>query len=312
MPTRGSDTRLEVAQLSHPGRKRTNNEDWLGAFQPEDKQRLATKGRLFLVADGMGGHRSGELASRRAVDHVIRTYFDDPDPDVPASLEQAIQAANATLYAAAADSQGSNRWGTTLIAAVIQDSEQAVTRLWIANVGDSRAYLRRGSQLRQLSHDHSLAAAGLGGEGLGRHVITRALGLRPEVTVDIFPFRLQPGDEVLLCSDGLTGPLPDHRIQAILERHGPEEAVRRLAEAANERGGPDNMSMILIRLTGQASSWQDAWRSLLGRFEPRRLGQAHIPRDTIWGLPTWVFLGLALLTSLALLGLGFALGWALF
>jgi len=312
----GTSLQLEVGQFSHPGRKRTNNEDWLGAFQPDDAGRLATKGSLFLVADGMGGHRSGELASRRAVDHVIRTYFDDPDPDVAASLERAIQAANSALYAAAAESPERGRCGTTLVAAVIQEQRPRAlglggAGLWIANVGDSRAYLSRGRELRQLSRDHSWAAAvrgqtAKGGEGPGQHVVTRALGLRPEVKVDIFAFRLQPGDQILLCSDGLTGPLPDDEIGAIVQRRAPQEAARRLVEAANGQGGPDNVSVILVRLASQPSSWREAWDTVVDRFWPGDVGQAAA------GLSTAALIALVLLAVLVLLGLGFVLGWVLF
>ncbi len=312
MTARGSNLWLEVGQFSHPGRKRTNNEDWLGTFQPDDADRLVTKGRLFLVADGMGGHRSGELASRRAVDHVIRTYFDDPDPEVAASLERAIQTANTILYATTAGEHESNRSGTTLVVAVIQDRDQGPATLWIANVGDSRAYLLRDRAMHQLSRDHSLAAAGLGGAAFGRHVVTRALGLRPEVKVDISPFKLQPGDRILLCSDGLTGPLPDPEIQAILERHPPQEAAQRLIEAANDRGGPDNVSVILIRLMSQPSSWREAWGSLRDRFRPTGFDQAGMLGPAPSGLPTTLLIGLVLLTILVLVGLGFVVGSVLF
>lgn len=312
MITSGSNLQLEVGQFSHPGRKRTNNEDWLGAFQPEDAGRRLAKGCLFIVADGMGGHRSGELASRRAVDHVIRTYFDDPDPDAAASLERSIRSANASLYAAAEGNLDSGRSGTTLVAAVIQERRGSRARVWIANVGDSRAYLLHGRQMQQLSRDHSWAAAGLGGAGLGRHVVTRALGLRPEVKVDIFPFGLQSGDQILLCSDGLTGPLPDPDIQAILDRHPPQEAAQKLVEAANDRGGPDNVSAIVIRLSGQASSWEGLWDAILDLFGPGDIERAGEPRPRHAGLSRVLLVVLAVLVMLALVGLGFVLGSALF
>jgi len=304
----GSDLQIEVGQFSHPGRKRTNNEDWLGTFRPDDARRLATKGSLFLVADGMGGHRDGELASRQAVDTVIRAYFDDPDPDVAASLERAIQGANAALYAGAADGPRHGRGGTTLVAAVIR--ERGGTGLWIANVGDSRAYLLRGRELRQLSRDHSWAAAVGGGsrgdgEGPGRHVVTRALGQRPQVKVDLFVHKLRPGDRLLLCTDGLTGPLPDAEIRAIVQRRTPQEAARRLIEAANERGGPDNVSAIVVRLGGRPASWPGAGRALLDRLWSGGGEQGS-------SLPAPVIVGLILLAALILLGLGFFLGQVLF
>jgi len=304
----GSGLQLEVGQFSHPGRKRTNNEDWLGAFRPDDARRLATKGSLFLVADGMGGHRDGELASRRAVDMVIRTYFEDPDPDVAASLERAIQTANAALYAGTADGPQRGRGGTTLVAAIIR--ERGGTGLWIANVGDSRAYLLRGRELRQLSRDHSWAAAVAGGspgggDGPGRHVVTRALGQRSKVKVDLFAHRLRPGDRLLLCTDGLTGPLPDAEIRAIIQHRPPQEAARRLVQAANERGGPDNVSVIVVRLASQPASWPQAWQMLLDRLWPGGAEQDSGP-------PLAVVIAMVLLVALVLLGLGFLLGQVLF
>jgi serine/threonine protein phosphatase PrpC len=247
----GMSVRLEIGQFSHPGRQRPNNEDWLGTFQPDDARRLARKGRLFLVADGMGGHQSGELASRQAVDYVIRAYMDDPASDVAASLRRAIEAANASLYARSVRAEGRLRSGTTLVVAVVRARD-----LWIANVGDSRAYLWRAGQLRRLSRDHTLfpvAANGLPGrEGRsGSHIITRALGTRPNVQVDLFPVRkLYTGDRILLCSDGLTTPLSDDEICQNVAAHPPQKAAEVLVHAANDRGGPDNVSVIVIQVVG--------------------------------------------------------------
>ena len=283
--------RLDIGQFSHAGRKRSHNEDWLGAFQPEDPARLAHKGRLFLVADGMGGHRGGELASRRAVDRAIRAYVDDPDADPGQSLRRAITEANAALHAQTAGEEGRERWGTTLVAAVVRGDE-----LWIANVGDSRAYLLRDGQLRQLSRDHSLAAeigVSAGENWIGRHVITRALGRKPEVEVDVFaPLRLRVGDRILLCSDGLTTPLSDDEIGAIAGRGAPQAAAEALVQAANERGGPDNISVILIAVTGREKG---ASSLLTGK-----------------GLRWPILLAMALLFALAVVGLGFVLGLLIF
>ena len=250
---------LEVGQFSHPGRKRTNNEDWLGTFQPEDGDQLDTKGSLFLVADGMGGHRSGEMASRRAVDQVIRAYFDDPDTDPAGSLQRAFRTANAALYAQTGDGGTARRAGTTLVAAAVRHD-----KLWIANIGDSRAYLLRNVKLRRLSRDHSWASAGaqagLSENWIGRHIITRALGLKQSVEVDSYvPLDLQVGDRILLCTDGLTTPLVDKEIEHIASRHTAQHAAEALVQAANDRGGPDNVSVILIEVTGRSTA--GGWRT---------------------------------------------------
>lgn len=313
-----STLRLGVGQFSHAGRQRSKNEDWLGRFQPEDAERLARKGSLFLVADGMGGHQSGELASRRAVDQIIRNYVDDPTAEVGTSLRQAIELANASLY-----TEGQRReevakgrgWGTTLVAAVVRHDE-----LWIANVGDSRAYLLRGGRLRQLSRDHVLFPEGEGGAAAGsrkgKHIITRALGRKANVEVDmLLPLKLREGDRVVLCSDGLTTPLSDGQICDIAGRDSPQKAAEALVRAANERGGPDNVSVIVLGAYGRrsASVWDDfreigqtltsseVWRKALGGVQQTLPGGDQ-------GLQSPVFIAVIVLIILILIGLGFVLG----
>jgi serine/threonine protein phosphatase PrpC len=304
--------RLEIGQFSHPGRQRANNEDWLGTFQPDDPARLASKGCLFLVADGMGGHQSGELASRQVVDRVIRDYVDDPELEVAASLRQAIEAANASLYARSAKLEGRPRSGSTLVAAVVRGVE-----LWIANVGDSRAYLLHGGELRQLTRDHALFP--LTGnhipaeEAPGRHIITRALGTKPSVEVDVFPpLRLRRGDRLILCSDGLTAPLSGAEILRVVANLGPQESAEALVQAANDRGGPDNVSVIVIQVVGHMLGWAsvprfrvETWGAMLQRL-------LHLLPGGDQGLRSPLFLVTILLGVLVLIGLGFILGLILF
>jgi serine/threonine protein phosphatase PrpC len=306
--------RLEIGQFSDPGRKRANNEDWLGAFQPEDALRLTSKGSLFLVADGMGGHQSGEMASRRAVDHVIRTYLEDSSADVQASLAQAIRSANSALYGAASERGTGQRWGTTLVAAVVRNEE-----LWIANVGDSRAYLIHNGKIRRLTQDHSWAGMGRGremeGDWIGRHIVTRALGLRPEVEVDLFPaVRLVPGDRVLLCSDGLSAPLDDDLIGDIARRRGPQQAAEALVATANSKGGPDNVSVVLIEMTRRQKG--RVLDMLAGWIPPRLRLQAASPVGQRvgekMGSPSGLWLVLLFLIALVLVGIGFLLGLVIF
>lgn len=310
--------RLDTGQYSHAGRRRKNNEDWLGTFRPEDPERLARKGILFLVADGMGGHQGGEMASRRAVDQVIRVYYDDPSANVPQSLGRAVELANAELYAEAARDQGGRKWGTTLVAAVVRHDE-----LWIANVGDSRAYLLRRGNLRQLSEDHSLAKAAGGdmpsGDWIGRHIITRALGLKPKVEVDLFPaVKLHAGDRVLLCSDGLTSPLSDAEIRDLALRYEPQKAALALVKAANEKGGPDNISVILFSVTDLkvALSWQTPGELLSMLIQPEtwRLVVEDLLGTSLGGqgCRSPVFVVLVVLLIVAVVGLGFILGLLLF
>jgi protein phosphatase len=281
---------LEVGQFSHQGLQRPNNEDWLGTFQPDDEVRLACLGSLFLVADGMGGHQSGELASRVAVDRVIGHYVDNDIESVPAGLTQAFEAANASLYQKTSGRPGRGKAGTTLLAAVVRQGE-----LWIANVGDSRAYLLRSGRLHQISHDHSWVAELSADRGLApgqppapRYLITRALGLKPEVAVDVYPpVTLRHGDRILLCTDGLTAALSDPEIGTIAARYPPQQASQALIQAANDRGGPDNVSVIVIELAEAVSSQARRWRPL-------------------------VLILVTAFVAVALIVLGFVLGWLLF
>ncbi len=291
-----SELELETGQFSDPGRKRLNNEDWLGTFQPEDAGRLAEKGSLFLLADGMGGHRSGEMASRQAVDRTIRAYLETRERDVGAGLQRAVEAANAALCTSAVRRQQGENSGTTLVAGVIRRGA-----LWVANVGDSRAYLLHRGSLAQISEDHSWAAAGaragLSEEWAGRHVLTRALGTRPVVEVDIFgPLPLEVGDRLILCSDGLTSTLDDARIQEIAARYSPQKASEVLVQAANERGGPDNISVLMVEVKGPGQQ---------ARTSQREPGREGLP-----ALGTLV--AAAILGAMILIALGFVLGLLLF
>jgi protein phosphatase len=311
---------LSVGQFSHPGRKRSNNEDWLGAFQPDDAQRLERKGCLFLVADGMGGHKSGELASRRAVDRVIRYYVDNPSKDVAACLRIAVEKANAKLYdeGQRRDPGGSRRgWGTTLVGAVVRQD-----KLWIANVGDSRAYLLREGELSQLSKDHVLFPEEDNaeiGNWLGKHVINRALGRKSSVEVDVFaPLRLLVGDRVLLCTDGLTTPVSDEQIRSIAGRYPAQKAAEALIQAANQVGGPDNVSVILVEVTSKTASVRhtivEMWETLTSPDFWQRTSmhiQQALPEGN-QGLRSPLVVALIVLIILVLLGLGFILGLILF
>jgi serine/threonine protein phosphatase PrpC len=200
----------------------------------------------------MGGHAAGEVASKEAIQTLYATYYNDGAADPSRSLRRAVKQANTRILARAASDQGKQGMGTTLVAAVIRDN-----RLIVANVGDSRAYLFRDGELRQITRDHSWVAealaAGLITEEQARthayrNLITRALGQRPEVKVDLIQERLRPGDLLLLCSDGLTNEVDDARIAHVLSQGSPVESVRSLVILANRGGGRDNISAVVARV----------------------------------------------------------------
>jgi serine/threonine protein phosphatase PrpC len=243
---------LDVAQLTDVGRKREHNEDNMAYVIPKDPQVMANKGALFIVADGMGGHAAGEVASEIAVDTVSNMYYQDDSDDVAVSLLRAIKRANASIHQRAAENMLRTGMGTTCVTAVLRGN-----MAYIANVGDSRAYLLRGGQVKQISQDHSWVAeqvrAGLLTDDQARthaqrNVITRCLGTQAEVDVDVFHEELNQGDSLVLCTDGLSAMVSEEELQGIVHQFVPQESVYHLVERANENGGPDNITAIVVRV----------------------------------------------------------------
>jgi len=241
---------LVAVKLTDTGRVRPHNEDYVDFFVPPDPQQQARKGAIYLVADGMGGHQAGEVASRGAVETTIQRYYADTSRDVGKSLVRAVQAANQQIHAQAQTDLSKSGMGTTLVAAVTLGR-----KVYVANVGDSRAYLINKSSMTQITDDHSwveeqVRAGLLTPDQAKRHpqrnLVTRALGSKPSVDVDLFEGKVSTGDVIFLCSDGLTGRVEDHEIAAIVRDHPPHEAAQLLVDAANERGGSDNITVLIV------------------------------------------------------------------
>ncbi|HWA96461.1 MAG TPA: Stp1/IreP family PP2C-type Ser/Thr phosphatase [Terracidiphilus sp.] len=235
-----------AAAITDRGRKRPSNEDAFG-YSVEDG--------VFLVCDGMGGAAAGEVASSLAVDEILK-QLDHTNGhgklSPPRAAEQAIMAANDSIYDRAQRNRKLSGMGTTMVALVTRDRHA-----WLLNIGDSRGYRLRKGNLEQITLDHSLVEeqVRLGrmsrAEALRsplRNVITRALGTQNRVTPDIFEMDAEPGDLFLLCTDGLTRELSDRDIEAILLSNlSLEEACSRLVEDAKKAGGHDNITCLLIR-----------------------------------------------------------------
>jgi serine/threonine protein phosphatase PrpC len=241
---------LQIVKLTDVGRLRPHNEDYLDSYIPSDPQALERKGAIFLVADGMGGHQAGEVASKGAVELVIEQYYADTTHDIGTSLVRAFRAANQQIYSQAQADASKAGMGTTLVAAVILGR-----KVYLANVGDSRAYLVNKKGITQITEDHSwveeqVRAGLLTPEQAHRHpqrnLLTRALGTKAAVDVDLFEGELSEGDSLLLCTDGLTGRVENAEIAAIVQKHPPEEAARLLIAQANERGGNDNITALIV------------------------------------------------------------------
>src|SRR5262245_1902648 len=243
--------RIEIASISDTGRQRSNNQDSFG------EGRARSGARWIMVADGMGGHAGGATASRVAVETVSSVVAISQDaPDV--ALRAALEAANRVVHDEAQRNEQLAGMGTTGVAALFSAEGLA----FVANVGDSRAYRMRDGTLEQITLDHSLVAE-LHRRGMiteeealvhpRRNEVLRSLGVEPEVVVDLHRVELLPGDQILLCSDGLSGVVRDAEIAEVMHREAPAQAVRTLVDFANSRGGPDNVTVQIARIPGPES-----------------------------------------------------------
>ncbi|WP_300773930.1 Stp1/IreP family PP2C-type Ser/Thr phosphatase [uncultured Acetatifactor sp.] len=238
---------LKTFSVTNIGRKRKMNQDYVYSSE----QPVGHLPNLFLVADGMGGHNAGEYASKVTVETIVECVADSAQMDALRCFEEAIQAANARIRRLAAASYLLAGMGTTVVAASCEGN-----RLSVANVGDSRLYVVSPQGIRQITRDHSwveemVLRGGIGREEARNHpdknIITRAVGAEDTVKADFFSVRLEEGDMVLMCTDGLTNMLEDREIRMIM--NGARDIVEKaqeLVEAANENGGKDNISVILI------------------------------------------------------------------
>ncbi len=250
---------MQVAVRTDVGPVRDVNEDSYCAFD------LAPlwPGRLFAVADGMGGYEGGEVASSLAImalnDH-LRTALEvwkqagqGPDPDFEDMLAGAFAAADAAIQAEANKRPGIKGMGTTLTAVVAGEG-----RIWLAHVGDCRAYLLLDGALRQITDDHSLVGELVKNGSLTeeeamahpqRNIVTNALTADAATHVDLSQFEYRPGDDLLICSDGLTGTVSSKDIAAVLMAQDLDGAAEALVQMATERGGTDNVTVLLVRLS---------------------------------------------------------------
>jgi PPM family protein phosphatase len=241
---------IEREALTDVGRARERNEDsyYAGEY-------------VFAVADGLGGHTAGEVASRLAVQPIAafdRAVEGTPDDRIAEALERAVGDANRAVYQRAQNDAKVRGMGTTLTAVAISNGSAH-----LAHVGDSRCYLVRGGEITQLSSDHTLVARMVQEGKLTpeqaethpqRSILTRALGAEPEIDVDTLELQLAPGDRLILCSDGLSSVIPDEQILATLaDSKGLKEACKRLVEAANGRGGPDNITVVVVEVSGEGA-----------------------------------------------------------
>jgi serine/threonine protein phosphatase PrpC len=246
-----SNEQIKVALKTDTGCVRDHNEDFVASHEPDRPEDELRDGRLYIVADGVGGSDFGEIASQYATEQTIFHYLETNDlADWRQRLVQAIEAANGDLRHLIAERGTGSRMATTMVAAVVHGKWAT-----IANVGDSRGYHLRDRQLKQITHDHSLVAR-LVEEGAitpeeaehhpRKNVILHSLGSETRPRIDVFDVRLATGDRIILCSDGLTRHVSDDEISEIAGGLYPAEACKVLINLAKDRGGEDNVTVGII------------------------------------------------------------------
>lgn len=245
---------VTIGSASHVGKKRTENQDFHAYFSPEDGQ-YNRKGLLVVLADGMGGHAGGAKASKTAVDTVMQEYYRMNSMDISDSLEEAFHIANEKVHSIGHSDKQFEGMGSTLTAVVIKKG-----KLYFAHVGDSRGYIIDDSGISQFTEDHSyvaslIKAGAIRPEEAKQHpegnIITRAVGIKSELEVDVVdePIPLRPSQYILLCCDGLWGQVPDTEIlDTIRQYREPDVICEKLVEKANDSGGPDNITVVVVRI----------------------------------------------------------------
>lgn len=242
---------LKTFSVTDVGKRRKLNQDYVYTSE----QPVGPVPNLFIVADGMGGHNAGDFASKLAVNTIVEEIAASQEKKLESMFEAAIELANRKVYEYATSRPELEGMGTTVVAATCSDGN-----LFVANVGDSRLYVVGGRGVKQITRDHSwveemVRRGGLGKEEARNHpdknIITRAVGADEKVKPDFFRVELKEGDRVLMCTDGLTNMLEDEEIRMTLD--GARDIVEQaemLVNRANENGGRDNISVILIEPMG--------------------------------------------------------------
>lgn len=239
---------LKAFSITDIGRKRQLNEDYVYAGHNE----VGRLPNLFIVADGMGGHKAGDHASRETVERMLDTIAQSRETEIEKIFDEALQAANRAVYQDAKRSADLEGMGTTVVACTVDRD----LRAHVVNVGDSRLYVIGEDSIRQITQDHSLVEE-MVREGVltrekarnhpEKNIITRAVGVTAMVEPDFFQTQLRMGEKILMCSDGLSNMLEDEELRLIVNSLGSlEEKAKMLVDAANGNGGRDNITVILI------------------------------------------------------------------
>ncbi len=246
-------TRVTWAARTDIGRVRENNEDKFDFYAPDDAATFALRGRLWAVADGMGGHSAGQIASETCLKTLIRSYYNPAGGDAHAALIAAITDANALIFRAAQNLGGKQGMGTTLVAVVVVEDQ-----LIVAHIGDSRVYRFRAGALTQITIDHSYVEEMMARGAMTReqaetspqrNMITRSVGVEENAKPDVSVSKAVANDVYLLCSDGLSGFVTDRMLGELLAKSSnPSRLCLDLVDAANDAGGKDNITALILRV----------------------------------------------------------------
>lgn len=238
---------MKTFSMTHIGQRREMNQDYMYTSETA----VGNLPNLFLVADGMGGHKAGDYASRFTIEKIVEYITRSEMTEPVAVMKEAVNDANRLLMEEANADTGKLGMGTTIVAATIVDKS-----LYAANVGDSRLYVINQESITQITRDHSLVEemVRLGEmdkedakDHPDKNIITRAIGVFPEVSVDFFETGLETADMILMCSDGLTNMVEDEEIKRIiLGQRDIVEKTEKLIETANQNGGRDNITVVLV------------------------------------------------------------------
>lgn len=250
---------IEMASLTDVGCQRENNEDFLSYWEPDSDADFQKKGRLALIADGMGGYEGGQEASRLAVETIQSIYNENASDDPRDALLKGFQAAHERIQQYAAAHPEFEGMGTTCTALALNN-----LHLYFAHVGDSRLYLVRGSTISRLTRDHSyvgrLVESGVlrsdeAERHPQRHILTAALGAGAEIVADtpLNPIDLEQDDVLVLCTDGLWSLIHEPEIMDIVSKKAASAACRELVQLARQRGGPDNITVQILRVAANGT-----------------------------------------------------------
>ncbi|HTQ40228.1 MAG TPA: protein phosphatase 2C domain-containing protein [Pirellulales bacterium] len=293
---------LEYVALTDVGMRRANNQDAHAEVLAPDPESWFRRGHMFVVCDGMGAHAAGELASEMAAEGIPHNYLKYCALPAADAIRKSVEEVNGQIYSRGQANPDFQGMGTTASALLLLPQGALV-----AHVGDSRVYRLRGQRLEQLTFDHSLvwemSAAGQVPKSalpgfVPKNIITRSLGPHAEVRVDLEgPYPLEPSDMFLLCSDGLSGQVQDAEIGALLQSLPPAEAAQVLVDLANLRGGPDNVTVIVVRVINAALTSAGGWQA-----EPLALTAQPpaAPPPPLGGKSLWIAAAVCLTVALVL------------